>query len=25
MSLDSTDRRILEVLQRQGRISNADL
>ena len=25
MSLDSTDRRILQVLQRQGRISNADL
>ncbi|WP_238366755.1 Lrp/AsnC family transcriptional regulator [Mesobacterium pallidum] len=25
MSLDSTDRRILTVLQRQGRISNADL
>lgn len=25
MSLDNTDRRILQVLQRQGRISNADL
>ncbi|EBA16741.1 transcriptional regulator, AsnC family protein [Roseobacter sp. SK209-2-6] len=25
MSLDSTDRRILQALQRQGRISNADL
>ncbi|MBE1296118.1 Lrp/AsnC family transcriptional regulator [Phycobacter azelaicus] len=25
MSLDSTDRRILQVLQRQGRISNAEL
>ncbi|WP_272008987.1 Lrp/AsnC family transcriptional regulator [Roseovarius sp. ZX-A-9] len=25
MSIDSTDRRILTVLQRQGRISNADL
>jgi DNA-binding Lrp family transcriptional regulator len=25
MSLDNTDRRILQVLQRQGRVSNADL
>ena len=25
MSLDSTDRRILETLQRKGRLSNADL